>query len=84
MEQIQEYGEMQIAGVFFHDFMAKLKPYVDQGWTYDVDSVQHMLPSTFVVTMKKAQAKQQEPVDNKPVRQQRQQKTLTSETNSVK
>ena len=72
MEQIQEYGEVQIAGVFFHDFMAKLKPYVDQGWTYDVDSVQHMLPSTFVVTMKKAQVKQQEPVDNKPARKQQQ------------
>ena len=72
MEQIQEYGEVQIAGVFFHDFMAKLKPYVDQGWTYDVDSGQHMLPSTFVVTVKKAQVKQREPVDNKPARKQQQ------------
>ena len=34
MEQIQEYGEVQIAGVFFHDFMAKLKPYVDNGVEY--------------------------------------------------
>ena len=67
MEQIQEYGEVQIAGVFFHDFMAKLKPYVDQGWTYDVDSVQHMLPSTFVVTV----TKQQEQA-TKPARKQQQ------------
>ena len=71
MEQIQEYGEMQIAGVFFHDFMAKLKPYVDQGWTYDVDSVQHMLPSTFVVTVTKQQESVQEQA-TKPARKQQQ------------
>ena len=71
MEQIQEYGEVQIAGVFFHDFMAKLKPYVDQGWAYDVDSVQHMLPSTFVVTMTKQPEAMQEPA-TKPARKQQQ------------
>ena len=69
MEQILEYGEVQIAGVFFHDFMAKLKPYVDQGWMYDVDSVQHMLPSTFVVTVVKQQAAVQEQA-TKPARKQ--------------
>ena len=71
MEKTQEYGEVQIAGVFFHDFMAKLKPYVDQGWTYDVDSGQHMLPSTFVVTVKKAQEAVQEQA-TKPARKQQQ------------
>ena len=71
MEQIKEYGEVQIAGVFFHDFMAKLKPYVDQGWTYDVDSVQHMLPSTFVVAMTKQQEAVQEQA-TKPARKQQQ------------
>ena len=69
MEQIQEYGEMQIAGVFFHDFIAKLKPYVDQGWTYNVDNVQHMLPSTFVITVTKQQETVQEPA-TKPARKQ--------------
>ena len=69
MEQIQEYGEMQIAGVFFHDFMAKLKPYVDQGWTYNVDNVQHMLPSTFVITVTKQQETVQDPA-TKPARKQ--------------
>ena len=69
MEQIQEYGEVQIAGVFFHDFMAKLKTYVDHGWTYDVDSVQHMLPSTFVITVTKQQEVAQEPA-TKPARKQ--------------
>ena len=71
MEQIQEYGEVQIAGVFFHDFMAKLKTYVDHGWTYDVDSVQHMLPSTFVVTVTKQQEAVQEQA-TKPARKQQQ------------
>ncbi len=71
MEQIQEYGEVQIAGVFFHDFMAKLKQYVDQGGTYDVESVQHMLPSTFVVTMTKQQEAVQEQA-TKPARKQQQ------------
>ena len=71
MEQIQEYGEVQIAGVFFHDFMAKLKPYVDQGWAYDVDSVQHMRPSTFVVTVTKQQEAVQEQA-TKPARKQQQ------------
>ena len=60
---------MQIAGVFFHDFMAKLKPYVDQGWTYNVDNVQHMLPSTFVITVTKQQETVQEPA-TKPARKQ--------------
>ena len=69
MEKIQEYGEMQIAGVFFHDFMAKLKPYVDNGWMYDVDTVQHMLPSTFVVTVTKQPETVQEPA-TKPARKQ--------------
>ena len=69
MEKIQEYGEVQIAGVFFHDFMTKLKPYVDQGWMYDVDSVQHMLPSTFVATVTKQQATVQEQA-TKPARKQ--------------
>lgn len=74
MEQIQEYGEVQVAGVFFHDFMTKLKPYVDQGWVYDVDSVQHMLPSTFVVTVTKEKDSVQDQVTQKPTR--RQQKAL--------
>ena len=68
-EQIKEFGEVQIAGVFFHDFMGKLKPYVDQGWTYDVDSVQHMLPSTFVVTVMKEKGSVQEQA-MKPARRQ--------------
>ena len=69
MEQIQECGEVQIAGLFFYDFMAKLKPYVDQGWTYGVDSAQHMLPSTFVVTMTKQSGVVQEQA-TKPTRKQ--------------
>ena len=69
MEQIQEYGEVQIAGVFFLDFMAKLKVYVDQGWTYDVDNVLHMLPSTFVVNVTKQQEAVQEQA-TKPARKQ--------------
>ena len=69
-EPIKEFGEVQVAGVFFYDFMDKLKPYVDAGWAYDVNSAMHHLPSTFVVTMTKAQVKQQEPVDNKPTRRQ--------------
>lgn len=68
MEQIQG-SEVQIAGLFFYDFMAKLKPYVDQGWAYDVDSVQHMLPSTFVVTMTKQSGVVQEQA-TKPARKQ--------------
>ena len=70
-QQIKEFEEVQVAGVIFHDFMTKLKPYVDQGWMYNVESVQHMLPSTFVVTM----TKQQEQA-TKPARKQQQQKVV--------
>ena len=70
-EQIKEFGEVQVAGVFFHDFMDKLKPYVDAGWVYDVDSVQHMLPSTFVVTVTKQQEAVQEQSTKSTRRQQK-------------
>ena len=49
--------------------MTKLKPYVDSGWTYDVETVQHMLPSTFVVTVTKQQEAVQEQA-TKPARKQ--------------
>ena len=71
MEQIQECGEAQVAGVFFHDFMEKLKPYIDAGWVYNVGSVQHMLPSTFVVTVTKQQAAVQEQSTKSTRRQQK-------------
>ena len=69
-EPIKEFGEVQVAGVFFYDFMDKLKPYVDAGWTYDVNSVMHHLPSTFVVTVTKEKGSVQDQVTQKPARRQ--------------
>ena len=69
-------NEYQVAGQSMAAFINDMLPYIEQGFVPDADTATHYWPSTFVVTMKKAQAKQQEPVDNKPVRQQRQQKTV--------
>ena len=69
-------NEYQVAGQSMAAFINDMLPYIEQGFVPDADTATHYWPSTFVVTMKKVQAKQQEPVDNKPVRQQRQQKTV--------
>lgn len=69
-------NEYQVAGQSMAAFINDMLPYIEQGFVPDADTATHYWPSTFVATMKKAQVKQQEPVDNKPVRQQRQQKTV--------
>ena len=66
-------NEYQVAGQSMAAFINGMLPYLDQGFVPDAESATHYWPSTFVVTMKKAQAEQQE--DKKPVRQ-RQQKTV--------
>ena len=71
-----EKNEYQVAGVNLGTFVSEMLPYLEKGYLPDIESATHLWPSTFVVTMKKAQVKQQEPVDNKPVRQQRQQKAV--------
>ena len=67
-------NEYQVAGQSMTAFINDMLPYIEQGFVPDAESATHYWPSTFVVTMKKAQAEQQE--DKKPVRQQRQQKSL--------
>ena len=67
-------NEYQVAGVNLGTFISEMLPYLEQGYLPDIESATHLWPSTFVVTMKRAQAEQQE--DKKPVRQQRQQKSL--------
>ncbi len=69
-----EKNEYQVAGQSMAAFVNEMQPYLEQGFVPDADTATHYWPSTFVVTMKKAQAEQQE--DKKPVRQQRQQKVL--------
>ena len=71
-----ENNEYQVAGQSMAAFINDMLPYIEHGFLPDADTATHYWPSTFVVTMKRAQAEQQEPVDKKPVRQQRQQKTL--------
>ena len=65
-------NEYQVAGVNLGTFISEMLPYLEQGYLPDIESATHYWPSTFVVTMKKAQAEQQE--EKKPVR--RQQKSL--------
>ncbi len=72
-----ENNEYQVAGQSMAAFINDMLPYIGQGFVPDADTATHYWPSTFVVTMKKVQAKQQE--DNKPVRQQRQHKTLANQ-----
>ena len=68
-------NEYQVAGVNLGTFISEMLPYLEQGYLPDIESATHLWPSTFVVTMrKKTQLEQQE--DKKPVRQQRQQKTV--------
>ena len=67
-------NEYQVAGQSMAAFINDMLPYIEQGYLPDIDTATHYWPSTFVVTMKKAQAEQQE--EKKPVRQQRQQKTV--------
>lgn len=67
-------NEYQVACQSMTAFINDMLPYIEQGFVPDADTATHYWPSTFVVTMKKAQAEQQE--DKKPVRQQRQQKTV--------
>ena len=67
-------NEYQVAGQSMAAFINDMLQYIEQGYLPDADTATHYWPSTFVVTMKKAQAEQQE--DKKPVRQQRQQKTV--------
>lgn len=69
-------NEYQVAGQSMAAFINDMAAYIEQGFLPDADTATHYWPSTFVVTMKRAQAEQQEPVDKKPVRQQRQQRTL--------
>ena len=69
-------NEYQVAGQSMAAFINDMLPYIEQGFVPDADTATHYWPSTFVVTMKKVQAEQQEPEDKKPVRQQRQQKTV--------
>ena len=70
-----EKNEYQVAGQSMAAFINDMLPYLKQGFVPDADTATHYWPSTFVVTMKKkAQLEQQE--DKKPVRQQRQQKSL--------
>ena len=65
-------NEYQAAGVNLGTFISEMLPYLEQGYLPDIESATHLWPSTFVVTMKRVQAEQQE--DKKPVR--RQQKTV--------
>lgn len=67
-------NEYQVAGQSMAAFINDMLPYIEQGFVPDADTATHYWPSTFVVTMKKAQAERQE--DKKPVRQQRQQRPL--------
>ena len=67
-------NEYQVAGQSMAAFINDMLPYLENGFLPDADTATHYWPSTFVVTMKKAQAEQQE--EKKPVRQQRQQKML--------
>lgn len=69
-----EKNEYQVAGQSMAAFINDMLPYIEQGFVPDAGTATHYWPSTFVVTMKKAQAEQQ--AGNKPVRQQRQQKTI--------
>lgn len=69
-------NEYQVAGQSMAAFVNEMVQYIEQGFVPDADTATHYWPSTFVVTMLRTQAKQQEPVDNKPVRQQRRQKSL--------
>ena len=69
-----EKNEYQVAGQSMATFINGMLLYIEQGYLPDADTATHYWPSTFVVTMKKAQLGQQE--DKKPVRQQRQQKSL--------
>ena len=69
-----EKNEYQVAGQSMAAFINDMLPYIEHGFLPDADTATHYWPSTFVVTMKKAQAEQQE--EKKPVRQQRQQKML--------
>ena len=65
-------NEYQVAGQSMAAFVNGMLLYIEQGFVPDADTATHYWPSTFVVTMKKAQ----EPVDKKPTRQQRQQKVV--------
>lgn len=67
-------NEYQAAGQSMAAFISEMQPYLEQGYLPDAESATHYWPSTFVVTMKRAQVKKQQE-DNKPVRQ-RQQKTV--------
>ena len=67
-------NEYQVAGQSMAAFINDMLPYIEQGYLPDIESATHYWPSTFVVTMKRVQAERQE--DKKPVRQQRQQKTV--------
>ncbi len=69
-----ENNEYQVAGQSMAAFINDMLPYIGQGFVPDADTATHYWPSTFVVTMKKVQLEQQE--DKKPVRQQRQHKTV--------
>ena len=71
-------NEYQVAGQSMAAFINDMLPYIEQGFVPDADTATHYWPSTFVVTMKKVQSGQQEPVENKPVRQ-RQQKVLAKQ-----
>ena len=64
-----EKNEYQVAGVNLGTFISEMLPYIEQRYLPDIESATHLWPSTFVVTMKRAQE------DKKPVRQ-RQQKVL--------
>ena len=66
-----EKNEYQVAGVNLGTFISEMLPYLEQGYLPDIESATHLWPSTFVVTMKKAQAKQQEQA-TKPARKQQQ------------
>ncbi len=63
-------NEYQVAGQSMAAFINDMVAYIGQGFVPDADTATHYWPSTFVVTMKKVQE------DKKPVRQQRQQKTV--------